>query len=67
MEMEIKSAKDENIRNHVPFVKQLSIDSNKMKTADYSSKGGLPPPYAPASQQKYLLMQVSYLTDLWFT
>lgn len=62
MEMEIKSAKDENIRNHVPFVKQLSIDSNKMKT-DYSINGSVPP-YAPTTQRNYLLMQVRYLIDL---
>lgn len=51
MEMEIKSAKDVNLRNSVPFVKQLSTDSNKVKT-DYTINGDSPP-YAPTTQASF--------------
>lgn len=60
MEMEIKSAKEENLRNSIPFVKQLSLDSNKVKT-DYAINGDAPP-YAPTTQRLYLWTQVSYIT-----
>lgn len=56
MEMEIKSAKDVNLRNSVPFVKQLSTDSNKVKT-DYTINGDSPP-YAPTTQGIFLWTQV---------
>ncbi|GBP39806.1 Facilitated trehalose transporter Tret1 [Eumeta japonica] len=47
MEMEIQSAKQENqknsnLKNSIPFVKQLSIDSNKVKT-DYSINNEVTP------------------------
>ncbi|CAK1601950.1 unnamed protein product [Parnassius mnemosyne] len=57
MEMEIKSAKDENLRNSVPFVKQLSTDSNKVKT-DYTINGDRQPYNAPAKKRLYLLTQI---------
>lgn len=57
MEMEIKGAKEENLRNTVPFVKQLSIDSNKAKS-EYTINGE--PPYAPTTQRLYLYTQVSF-------
>lgn len=57
MEMEIKSAKDENLRNSIPFVKQLSTDSNKVKT-DYTINGDSPP-YRPTTQRLFLWTQVS--------
>ncbi|CAG9796661.1 unnamed protein product [Diatraea saccharalis] len=56
MEMEITSAKEENLRNSVPFVKQLSTDSNKVKT-DYTINGDSQP-YAPTTQRIYLWTQV---------
>lgn len=56
MEMEIKSAKEENLRNSVPFVKQLSTDS-KVKT-DYAINGDTQP-YAPTTQRLFLWTQVS--------
>ncbi|KAL4702943.1 hypothetical protein ACJJTC_008721 [Scirpophaga incertulas] len=56
MEMEIKSAKDENLRNSVPFVKQLSTDGNKAKT-DYSINGDSKP-YAPTTQRLNLKTQI---------
>ncbi|KAI8438415.1 hypothetical protein MSG28_010942 [Choristoneura fumiferana] len=56
MEMEIKSAKDENLRNSVPFVKQLSTDSNKVKT-DYTINGDSTP-YAPTTQRIFLWTQL---------
>lgn len=56
MEMEIKSAKDENLRNSVPFVKQLSTESNKVKT-DFNINGDKP--YAATTQRLYLWTQVS--------
>lgn len=57
MEMEIKSAKNENLRNSIPFVKQLSTESTKVKT-DYAINGDTPP-YAPTTQRLYLWTQVS--------
>ncbi|XP_034837919.1 facilitated trehalose transporter Tret1-like isoform X1 [Maniola hyperantus] len=51
MEMETKSAKEENIRNSVPFVKQLSTESNKVK-ADATQ------PYGPTTQRLYLWTQI---------
>ncbi|XP_028156027.1 facilitated trehalose transporter Tret1-like isoform X2 [Ostrinia furnacalis] len=56
MEMEIKSAKDENLRNSVPFVKQLSTDSSKAKT-DYTINGDAQP-YSPTTQKIYLWTQI---------
>ncbi|CAH0405429.1 unnamed protein product [Chilo suppressalis] len=56
MEMEITSAKEENLRNSVPFVKQLSTDSNKVKT-DYTINGDSQP-YAPTTQRIYLWTQI---------
>ncbi|CAH0724809.1 unnamed protein product, partial [Brenthis ino] len=55
MEMEIKSAKEENLRNSVPFVKQLSTDS-KVKT-DYAINGDTQP-YAPTTQKLFLWTQI---------
>ena len=57
MEMEIKSAKEENLRNSVPFVKQLSKDSIKVKT-DYAINGDAQP-YGPTTQRLFLWTQVS--------
>lgn len=57
MEMEIKSAKDENLRNSVPYVKQLSTESNKAKT-DTTTNGDAQP-YGPTTQRLYLWTQVS--------
>lgn len=57
MEMEIKSAKEENLRNSVPFVKQLSKDSEKVKT-DYAINGDAQP-YGPTTQRLFLWTQVS--------
>ncbi|XP_013176543.1 PREDICTED: facilitated trehalose transporter Tret1-like isoform X2 [Papilio xuthus] len=57
MEMEIKSAKDENLRNSVPFVKQLSTDSNKVKT-NYAINGDSQPYNAPTTQSLFLWTQV---------
>lgn len=56
MEMEIKSAKDENLRNSIPFVKQLSTDSAKVK-AEYAINGDTP--YASTTQRIYLWTQVN--------
>ncbi|KAJ8735514.1 hypothetical protein PYW07_007134 [Mythimna separata] len=56
MEMEIKSAKEENLRNSIPFVKQLSLESNKVKN-DYAINGDAPP-YAPTTQRLYLWTQL---------
>ncbi|XP_063616758.1 facilitated trehalose transporter Tret1-like [Cydia splendana] len=58
MEMEIKSEgrKDENLRNSVPFVKQLSLDSNKAKP-EFSINGDTAP-YAPTTQRIYLWTQL---------
>lgn len=56
MEMEIKSAKEENLRNSVPYVNQLSTDSNKVKP-EYSINGDTPP-YAPTTQRLFLWTQV---------
>lgn len=55
MEMEIKSAKEENLRNSIPFVKQLSTESNKVKT-DYAINGDAQP-YSPTTQRLYLWTQ----------
>ncbi|KPJ16703.1 Facilitated trehalose transporter Tret1 [Papilio machaon] len=57
MEMEIKSAKDENLRNSVPFVKQLSTDSNKIKNK-YAINGDSQPYNAPTTQSLFLWTQV---------
>ncbi|XP_068626589.1 facilitated trehalose transporter Tret1-like [Battus philenor] len=57
MEMEIKSAKEENLRNSVPFVKQLSTDSNKVKT-DYTINGDSQPYSAPTTQRLFLWTQI---------
>jgi hypothetical protein len=65
MEMEIKSAKEENLRNSVPFVKQLSTDSSKVKT-EYSINGDTQP-YAPTTQRIYLWTQVCSINFLYFT
>lgn len=56
MEMEIKSAKEENLRNSIPFVKQLSTESNKVKT-DYTINGEAQP-YASTTQRLFLWTQV---------
>ncbi|XP_072944070.1 facilitated trehalose transporter Tret1-like isoform X2 [Epargyreus clarus] len=56
MEMEIKSAKEENLRNSVPYVKQLSTENNKIK-ADYSINGDAQP-YGPTTQRLYLWTQI---------
>ncbi|KAJ2947823.1 hypothetical protein O0L34_g9611 [Tuta absoluta] len=56
MEMEIKSAKDENLRNHVPFVKQLSLDSNKVKP-EFTINGDAKP-YKPTTTKIYLWTQL---------
>ncbi|XP_045773729.1 facilitated trehalose transporter Tret1-like [Maniola jurtina] len=58
MEMEIKSAKEENIRNSVPFVKQLSTESNKVKTDANLAINGDALPYGPTTQRLYLWTQV---------
>lgn len=55
MEMEIKSAKDENLRNSIPYVNQLGSDSNKVK-ADYSINGDAQ--YAPTKQKIFIWTQV---------
>ncbi|XP_045497421.1 facilitated trehalose transporter Tret1-like isoform X2 [Colias croceus] len=55
MEMEIKSAKEENLRNSVPYVKQLSTDGNKV--TDYAINGD-GPQFAPATQRLYLWTQL---------
>ncbi|XP_077295891.1 facilitated trehalose transporter Tret1-like isoform X2 [Arctopsyche grandis] len=50
MEMESRnSKKEENLKNTVPFVKQISTDSVKIKD-DYSINGDLPP-YRPTTQK----------------
>ncbi|CAH2102608.1 unnamed protein product [Euphydryas editha] len=56
MEMEIKSAKEENLRNSVPFVKQLSTDSNKVKTDN--TINGDAHPYGPTTQRLFLWTQI---------
>ncbi|KAM3967504.1 trehalose transporter BmTRET1 [Aphomia sociella] len=56
MEMEIKSAKDENLRNSIPFVKQLSIDSNKVKT-DHTINGDVKP-HKTAKKRIFLWTQI---------
>ncbi|XP_050666262.1 facilitated trehalose transporter Tret1-like [Leptidea sinapis] len=56
MEMEIKSAKEENLRNSVPYVKQLSTDNAKVKP-EYSINGDTKP-YAPTTQKLYLWTQI---------
>ncbi|XP_013191246.2 facilitated trehalose transporter Tret1 [Amyelois transitella] len=56
MEMEIKSAKNENLKNSIPFVKQLSTDSNKVKS-DYTINGDTPP-YRPTTQRLFLWTQI---------
>lgn len=56
MEMEIKSAKDENLRNSVPFVKQLSTDSKKA-TTEHTINGDAKP-YRQTTQRLYLWTQV---------
>lgn len=56
MEMEIKSAKEENLRNSVPFVKQLSTDSAKVKP-DYAINGD-PQPYGATTQPIYIWTQL---------
>ncbi|XP_037969102.1 facilitated trehalose transporter Tret1 isoform X2 [Plutella xylostella] len=61
MEMEIKSAKEENLRNSVPFVKQLSTDSAKVKS-EYSINGDASP-YAPTTQ-KPIKQKIYLLTQL---
>lgn len=58
MEMEIQGAKEENLRNSIPYVKQLSTDNNAKR--DYSINGDTPP-YAPTTQRLYLWTQVSHL------
>lgn len=57
MEMEIKTAKEENLRNSVPYVKQLSTESNKAKTDTTINGDGKP--YGPTTQRLYLWTQVS--------
>lgn len=56
MEMEIKSAKEENLRNSVPFVKQLSTDSAKVK-ADYAINGDAQP-YGATTQPIHIWTQL---------
>lgn len=60
MEMEIKadnlSAKEENIRNSIPYVKQLSTDGNKSGYAN-----GDVEVYPPTTQRRYLNTQVCQL------
>ncbi|XP_046976880.1 facilitated trehalose transporter Tret1-like isoform X1 [Vanessa cardui] len=56
MEMEIKSAKEENLRNSIPFVKQLSTESNRVKN-DYTINGDAQP-YGPTTQRLYLWTQI---------
>lgn len=56
MEMEIKSAKEENLRNSIPFVKQLSLDSNKAQP-NFSINGDAPL-YTPTTQRLYLWTQL---------
>ncbi|XP_035443533.2 facilitated trehalose transporter Tret1 [Spodoptera frugiperda] len=55
MEMEIQGAKEENLRNSIPYVKQLSTDNNAKR--DYSINGDTPP-YAPTTQRLYLWTQL---------
>lgn len=61
--MEIKpTAKEENLRNSVPFVKQLSIDSHKVKQ-EFSSNGDGKPYGATTTtttQKIFIWKQVSY-------
>lgn len=61
--MEIKSAKEENLRNSVPFVKQLSTDSNKVKT-NYAINGDSQPYNVPTTQSLFLWTQVGFLSFL---
>ncbi|XP_047513658.1 facilitated trehalose transporter Tret1-like isoform X1 [Pieris napi] len=56
MEMEIQSAKEDNLRNSVPYVKQLSTENNKAK-ADYSINGD-GPSFGAAPKALYLWTQV---------
>lgn len=56
MEMEIKSAKEENLRNSIPFVKQLSSEGSKVLT-DYAINGDIPP-YAPTTKKIFFWTQV---------
>lgn len=67
MEMEIKhSAKDDNLRNSIPFVKQLSIDSHKV-TPEFSINGDVKP-YGATTQKIFIWKQVSvYYTTLRMT
>lgn len=59
MEMEIKqSAKEENLRNSVPFVKQLSVDSHKAKP-EFSINGDVKP-YGPTTQKIFIWKQVNF-------
>ncbi|CAG9581336.1 unnamed protein product [Danaus chrysippus] len=53
MELETK---EENLRNSQPYVKQLSLDSNKVKT-DHTINGDLPP-YGVTTQRLYLWTQI---------
>ncbi|XP_049877868.1 facilitated trehalose transporter Tret1-like [Pectinophora gossypiella] len=55
MEMEIKSAKDENLRNSVPYVKQLSTDNVK---SNLSINGDARPFKTPIPQRLYLWTQL---------
>ncbi|XP_038208433.1 facilitated trehalose transporter Tret1-like [Zerene cesonia] len=55
MEMEIKSAKEENLRNSVPYVKQLSTDGNKV--SDYTINGD-GQQFGPATQRLYIWTQL---------
>lgn len=57
MEMEIKNEKEDNLKNSSPFVKQLSLDSNKV-TQDFAINSDANP-YMPTTQRLYLWTQVS--------
>ncbi|CAB3239917.1 unnamed protein product [Arctia plantaginis] len=56
MEMEIKNDKEDNLKNSSPFIKQLSLDSNKV-TQDFAINGDAPP-YMPTTQRLYLWTQL---------
>lgn len=56
MEMEIKSAKEENLRNSIPFVKQLSSEGSKVLT-DYTINRDIPP-YAPTTKKIFFWTQL---------
>lgn len=72
MEMEIKSAKDENLHNSVPFVKQLSMDNDSKKNIAINDDSR---PYdGLTTQKKYLYTQVgitffycSILGSIWLS